>query len=91
MSDDFDGTWNVRRTGGLLPPLIGVRKQIEGDHGETRLGPFLRVPFVLSGYSLHYRKPFHGFIDLLEPDGERIRGRATFRGREFGQFEMRQL
>jgi hypothetical protein len=89
MSDGLDGTWNVRRTGGLLPPLIGVRKRIEGTHGETRLGPFPGVSFVVDGYSLRYRKPLHCFVDLLEPDGEHIRGRATFRGRQFGRFEMR--
>jgi hypothetical protein len=30
--------------------------------------------------------PFAGFVDLVEPDGDRFRGRATFLGREFGRF-----
>jgi hypothetical protein len=87
---ELDGTWSVRRISGLLPPLLGVNKRIEDGHGDTRLGP-LRVPFVVEGYSLRYCKPFYGFVDVLESDGERIRGRATFRGREFGQFEMHRV
>jgi hypothetical protein len=71
-------------------PASGIAARIEGGHGDTRVGP-LRVPFVVEGYSLRYCKPFHGFVDVLEPDGERIRGRATFRGREFGRFEMRRV
>ena len=48
---ELDGTWLVRRTGGLLPPLAG-------------------------------------FVDVLVADGDGFRGRATFRGREFGRFAM---
>jgi hypothetical protein len=33
MTAGLDGEWQVIRTGGLLPPLVGVRKRIEGDHG----------------------------------------------------------
>jgi hypothetical protein len=32
---DLDGVWNVERTGGLLPPLLGVRKSIGGATGRT--------------------------------------------------------
>jgi len=85
----LEGTWNVRRTGGLLPPLLGVSKRIHGDRGETRVGPFIGVPFVIVGNELRYRRPFHHFVDLLEPSGDPLRGRATFRGREFGRFELR--
>jgi hypothetical protein len=87
---DFDGLWSVRRISGLLPPLVGVKKRIVGRQGEMCLGP-LRVPFVIDGYSLRYRMPLHGFVDVLERDGDRIAGRATFRGREFGRFEMRRV
>ncbi len=85
----LDGTWNVHRTGGWLPPLVGVRKRISGDRGSTALGPLPGVPFRVVGNALHYHAPLAAFVDLLEPDGpDRYRGRATFRGREFGRFEM---
>ena len=32
---ELDGVWDVRRTGGALPPLVGVRKRIQGTRGET--------------------------------------------------------
>src|SRR5689334_16421233 len=36
---ELDGVWNVERRGGLLPPLAGVRKRIDGSRGETTIGP----------------------------------------------------
>jgi hypothetical protein len=30
-------------------------------------------------------------VDVLEPDGEGFRGRATFRGREFGRFALERI
>ena len=86
---EFDGVWEVRRTGGLLPPLIGVRKEIRGNRGETKLGPLLGIPFDLRDHTLHYRGLLSGFVDELEPDSAGFRGRATFRGREFGTFVLR--
>jgi hypothetical protein len=68
--------------------MYGVRKRIAGGRGETRLGSLPGLPFVVRGMALHYERPFRGFVDLLEPAGDRIRGRATFRGRELGRFEM---
>ena len=85
---ELDGTWNVRRTGGLLPPLVGVRKHIDGANGETRVGPLPGAPFDVVGLDLRYRAPFSGFVDVIEPDGERFLGRATFREREFGRFAL---
>jgi hypothetical protein len=43
------------------------------------------------GRSLRYRAPFTGFVDELEPDGERYLGLATFRGRQFGRFAMERI
>lgn len=86
---ELDGVWDVKRLGGALPPLIGVRKEITGTSGSTKIGPILRVPFDVVGLSLRYRPPFWGFVDQLEPAGEAYRGRATFQGREFGKFELR--
>jgi ferritin-like metal-binding protein YciE len=86
---ELDGVWDVRRTGGLLPPLVGVRKEINGSRGETMLpGGLLGMPFDVVGLELHYRRPFNGFIDILVPRGDGFAGRATYRRREFGQFEM---
>jgi hypothetical protein len=85
---ELDGTWNVRRLGGLLPPLVGVQKRIEGTRGETAIGSLPGMPFDVSGLSLHYRAPFRGFVDELVPDGDRYLGRATFRGHAFGRFAL---
>ena len=32
---ELDGVWEVNRTGGALPPLLGVRKEISGGSGAT--------------------------------------------------------
>ena len=88
---ELDGVWEVRRTGGALPPLLGVRKEISGAAGSTKVGPLPRVPFDVVGLSLRYRAPFVGFVDVLVRDGEDYRGRATFRGREFGKFELKRI
>jgi hypothetical protein len=85
---ELDGLWNVRRTGGFLPPLVAVRKAIRGSTGETRVGLLPGVPFDVVGLRLHYRAPFRGFVDELEPDGGGYLGRATFRGRELGRFAL---
>jgi hypothetical protein len=85
---ELDGVWNVKRVGGLLPPMVGVRKRIRGGGGETTIGPLPGAPFDVVGLSLRYRAPFGGFVDELEPDGEGYIGRATFRGREFGRFSL---
>jgi ferritin-like metal-binding protein YciE len=88
----LDGVWKVERVGGVLPPMIGVRKRITGGRGETLVGRF-RMPFDVIGTELHYRSPFAGFVDVLEPsdDGSVYRGSATFMGKEFGQFELRRM
>jgi ferritin-like metal-binding protein YciE len=84
----LDGIWEVRRTGGFLPPMFGVRKRIDGSRGETRVGDVAGVPFEVVGLELHYRAPFKGFVDVLTPNGDGWSGRATVFGREFGRFEM---
>jgi hypothetical protein len=84
----LDGVWRVERTGGLLPPLIGVWKQIEGDRGETKLGPPPGVPFRVEGLSLRYSHPLQSFVDVLEPDRDGFRGVAMFCGRPFERFRM---
>jgi hypothetical protein len=88
---ELDGVWNVKRVGGLLPPMVGVQKWISGSSGETRVGPLPGVPFDVAGRDLRYRPPFQGFVDELEPAGPGYRGRATFRGRVFGRFELTRI
>ena len=88
---ELDGTWDVRRTGGLLPPMTRVRKTIAGSRGTTRVGDVVGVPFDVRGSELHYRAPFKGFIDVVTIDGDHATGSATFFGREFGRFEMTRL
>jgi ferritin-like metal-binding protein YciE len=84
---DLDGTWNVERRGGLLPPLVGMRKRIAGARGRTTLGP-VRAGFDVVGTELRYRAPFEGFVDVLEPGADGWDGRALFRGREYGRFRL---
>ena len=84
---DLDGTWNVERISGFLPPLLGVRKQIQGARGRTTVGP-IRAPFDVVGGELRYRAVFTGFVDVLEPDGDGWAGRALYRGREYGRFRL---
>ena len=86
---ELDGLWKVRRLGGALPPLVGVTKHVSGDRGETRVGPLVRMPFDVRGLELRYRRPLGMFVDVLEPDGDGFRGRATVLGREYGTFELR--
>jgi ferritin-like metal-binding protein YciE len=84
---DLDGVWNVERTGGLLPPRLGVRKSIRGARGRTTLGP-VSAAFDVVGRELRYRSPLTGFVDVLEPHGDGWIGRALFQGREYGRFRL---
>jgi hypothetical protein len=88
---ELDGVWNVRRLGGLLPPVAGVRKRIRGTRGHTTIGSLPGVPFDVVGLGLHYHAPFTGFVDELEPDADGFLGRATFRGWQFGRFAMERM
>ena len=88
---ELDGVWDVKRTGGALPPLAGVRKEISGAAGTTKVGPLPGMPFDVVGLSFRYHAPFGGFVDMLEEHGQGFRGRATFRGREFGKFELKRI
>jgi hypothetical protein len=87
----LDGVWKVRRTGGALPPLVGVRKEIEWKQGVTRLGLLPGIPFDVDGLRLCYRGFLSAFVDELVPVREGYHGRATFRGRELGRFAMTRM
>ena len=83
---ELDGDWEVRRVGGALPPLYGVRKQIDGGGGETMLGP-LHSPFDVVGRELRYRGLLtRGLVDSVEPGQDGWwDGVARYRGRTLGR------
>ena len=85
---ELDGIWDVKRTGGALPPLDGVRKQVAGQRGRTLFGP-VPVLFDVEGLELRYRAPLLGLVDVLTRAGEDYRGRTLLFGREIGTFELR--
>jgi hypothetical protein len=85
---ELDGDWELQRVSGLLPPLAGLRKRIRGDRGATLLPGGLGVPFAVVRHELRYRAPFSMVVDVLEPDGDGWRGRATVFGRTVGEFRM---
>jgi len=87
---DLDGRWRVRRLGGLLPPMVGVRKRIRGDRGETSAGPLPGLPFRVEKGEvrvvLRYAPPL---VDELTPEaGGSWLGRTMLGGRELGRFRM---
>ena len=71
---DLDGEWNVRRLSGVLPPLYGVRKRIDGLQGVTLPPVPVPLPFDVAGRELRYRGLLSGLVDHLEPDGDGWRG-----------------
>ncbi|MFN2471444.1 MAG: ferritin-like domain-containing protein [Gaiellaceae bacterium] len=82
-----EGVWEVKRQGGALPPLVGVRKRIAGKRGYTQAGP-LRIGFRVDGLVLRYRPPFHALVDELTPVADGFEGRALLAGREYGRFRL---
>jgi hypothetical protein len=88
----LDGVWKVERTGGFLPPMLGVRKVIDGGRGRTTLGPLLGPAYEVYGRELRYVRPFGLFVDVLTRiGGGCCDGRATVLARTFGTFRMRRL
>ena len=89
---ELDGVWQVRRIGGLLPPLYGVRKRIDGAAGVTLLG-IVGAPFDVVGRELRYRGTLsRGLVDTVEPGKDGWwDGVARYRGRELGRFAMRRV
>ena len=89
---ELDGVWTVRRVGGLLPPLYGVRKRIDGEGGVTLFG-VVGAPFDVVGRELRYRGALsRGLVDTVEPGEDGWwDGVARYRGRELGRFAMRRL
>ena len=88
---ELDGTWQVNRVSGALPPLTGVRKRIRGTRGETIVIGGPGIPFDVRGTELRYKAPFAFLVDVLEPAGDGWHGRATAFGRTYGEFELRRI
>ena len=93
---DLDGLWRVERAGGLMPPMVGVWKRIEGRSGETRVGLVIGWPFDVErlpeGFAMVYRPPFSAIADEVRvgPAGSWV-GRSVVGGRELGRFRMRRI
>jgi hypothetical protein len=90
----LEGLWQVERTGGLLPPMVGVLKRIEGAQGETRIGSLIGWTFSVEprgeGFAMVYRPPFSAFVDEVRlGPGDSWVGSSLLDGREFGRFRMR--
>src|SRR5919202_2022942 len=90
---DLEGDWRVERRGGLLPPMVGVRKRIRGDRGETCVGALPCWPFRVERregrVALVYSPPFSAIVDeLWAGAGGSWLGRSTLGGRELGRFRM---
>ena len=84
----------MRRRRGLLPPLAGVSKRIEGPEGVTRLGPLAVGRFAVrerpGGVALVYRRPWSAVVDELRPArGGGWIGTMRVFGRAVGGFSMR--
>jgi ferritin-like metal-binding protein YciE len=92
----IEGHWRVERVGGLLPPMIGVRKRIHGESGEAGVGFLPGWPFQLKRHgrrvALIYRPSLSTLVDELqaETDGSWF-GRTTLGGCELGRFRMTRL
>jgi hypothetical protein len=89
--DALDGRWKVIRTGGLLPPFLGlVHKEITGSSGRTVAG--VSVPFDVVGLELRYRTPLRGVVDQLEPVGaDAFAGTTRLFGRRIGTFRLERV
>ncbi len=93
VSELLQGEWRLERLSGALPPLIGARKEIRGDRGMTRFGPFPGVSFRVEErgdcLALVYRPPFSMLVDEVRKEAEGSwLGKATLGGRAFGRFRM---
>ena len=92
-ASDLEGRWRVERLSRVLPPMLGVTKEISGARGWTKLGPLPILPFRVESrencIALAYRPPFSVLVDeLTAGSGDSWVGRATLGGHELGRFRM---
>ncbi|HEV3477677.1 MAG TPA: DUF892 family protein [Rubrobacteraceae bacterium] len=90
----LDGDWRVERRGGILPPMMGVRKRIRGDRGETGVWVLPGWPFTVERRKGRvapvYDPPLSVIVDEVWTGAEGSwLGRSTLGGRELGRFRMR--
>jgi ferritin-like metal-binding protein YciE len=90
---DLEGDWRVERRGGFLPLMVGVRKRIRDDRGETRVGALPGWPFRVERsegrVALVYYGPFSVIADELWTGAEGSwLGRSSLAGSELGRFRM---
>jgi hypothetical protein len=78
-------------THGGVAPADGRRPQTDRREAWRDEYRAAGVLFDVGGNALRHRRPFSGFVDVVEPAGEIFLGRAAFRGREFGRFELHRL
>jgi hypothetical protein len=85
--NELDGVWDVRRTGGALPPMRGIdHKRIENGRGWT-IAFGVRLPFTVDGLTLRY--PGGGLVDELVPHGrDSYDGTTRLFGRTVGTFRL---
>jgi hypothetical protein len=90
---ELEGEWRIERLGGLLPPMVGIRKRIRGARGETRLAilplwPF-RVERRTGRVALAYSPPLSLLVDELRPEARGSwLGRTVIGSLELGRFRM---
>jgi hypothetical protein len=90
---ELKGEWKIERLGGLLPPMIDIRKRVHGTRGETRFGALPVWPFRIERragrIALVYYPPFCLLVDELQPEASGSwLGRTVICGRELGRFRM---
>ena len=83
----------MERFGGFLPPMLGLRKRIRGDRGETRVGALPGWPFRVERrkgrVALVPLPPLSAIVDEVWTGAEGSwPGRSTLGGRELGRFRM---
>jgi hypothetical protein len=92
-ASDLEGRWRVERLSGILPPMLGVNKEISGARGRTKLGPLPVLPFRVESredcIALAYSPSFSVLIDeLTAGSGDSWVGRTTLGGYKLGRFRM---
>ncbi len=94
--NELEGRWQVERLSGALPPMVRVHKEIHGERGETRFGPFPGSPFRIEEredcLALVYRPLRSLLVDEVRKESKNVwLGKATLGGHAFGRFRMTRI
>ena len=92
----FEGDWDVFRTGGLLPPMWGVWKEVRSGQGQTHFGRLFSLGFRLEQRDDHvaliYSPPREYVVDRLRLENpDFIDGVGTMYGRDYCRFVMKRI